>query len=132
EPPTPGGRPAPGGPLVSPGVLGVSPLSLAPRTAFVGRETECGALRARIDRALHGHGSLVMLRGGPGVGKTRLAMEMAAYAGRVGFRSFVGHCYERGEPVPYLPFVEIIPASLTFTARLDAYRQGMGDNAAEL
>ena len=37
-------------------------------------------IRAAIDRALDGHGSLVMLGGGPGVGKTRLAMEMAQYA----------------------------------------------------
>ena len=132
EPPTPGGILTPGGPLASPAVLGVSPFSLAGRTAFVGRETERGAIRALIDRALHGHGSLVMLRGGPGVGKTRLALEMAEYAGRVGFRSFVGHCYERDEPVPYLPFVEIIESGLTHTASLDAYRQGIGDNAAEL
>ena len=60
----------------------VSPFSLAERTAFVGRETERDAIRAAIDRALSGHGSLVMLGGGPGVGKTRLAMEMAEYASR--------------------------------------------------
>ena len=66
----------------SPVVLEVSPFSLAERTAFVGRETERSAIRAAIDRALSGHGSLVMLWGGPGVGKTRLAMEMAEYASR--------------------------------------------------
>jgi hypothetical protein len=55
--------------------LEVSPLSLAERTAFVGRETERFAIREVIDRALTGRGSLVMLGGGPGVGKTRLAME---------------------------------------------------------
>ena len=49
-----------------------------------------------------------MLEGGPGVGKTRLAMEMAEYASRVGFKCVVGHCYERDEPFPYLPFSEII------------------------
>jgi transcriptional regulator with AAA-type ATPase domain len=52
-------------------------------------------IRAAIDRALTGHGSLVMLGGGPGAGKTRLAMEMAEYASRVGFNCAVGHCYER-------------------------------------
>ncbi len=31
-----------------------------------------------------------MLAGGLGVGKTRLAMEMAEYASRVGFRYLVG------------------------------------------
>jgi len=115
-----------------PAVLDVSPFSLAERTAFVGRESERGAIRAIIDRALNGHGSLVMLRGEPGVGKTRLAMEMAEYAGGIGFHSLVGHCYERDEPFPYLPFVEFIESGLACTASLDYYRQVIGDNATEL
>jgi hypothetical protein len=73
-------------------VLEVSPFSLAERTPFVNRETERRTIRAALDRALSGHGSLLMLAGGPGVGKTRLAMEMADYAWRVGFRCAVGHC----------------------------------------
>ncbi len=113
-------------------VLDVSPFSLAERTAFVGRETERSAIRAVIDRALNGRGSLVMLAGGPGVGKTRLAMEMAEYASQVGFRCSIGHCYEREEPFPYLPFVEILESNLAHAASLDDYRRQMGDNAAEL
>ena len=115
-----------------PAVLDISPFSLAERTAFVGRETERAAIRATIDRALTGHGSLAMVGGGPGVGKSRLAMEMAAYASRVGFRCLVGHCYERDEPFPYLPFVEIIESNLAQAASLDDFRRRMGENAAEL
>src|SRR5260370_5895318 len=69
----------------SPPVLETSPFSLADRTAFVGRETESSAIRALIDRALTGDGSIVMLWDGPGVGKIRLAMVMADYASRKGF-----------------------------------------------
>ncbi len=112
-------------------VLEVSPFSLAQRTAFAGRETERRAIRAVIDRALEGHGSIVMLGGGPGVGKSRLAMEMSEYASRVGFRSVVGHCYEREEPFPYLPFVEIIESNLANAPSLDDFRRRLGDNAAE-
>jgi eukaryotic-like serine/threonine-protein kinase len=119
-------------PQTPPVVLEVSPFWLAARTAFVGRETERSAIRTAIDRALGGHGSLVMLAGGPGAGKTRLAMEMADYASRVGFRCLVGHCYERDEPFPYLPFVEIIENNLAQAASLDDFRRQMGDNAAEL
>src|SRR6266853_4221189 len=115
-----------------PPVLETSPFSLAERTAFVGRETERAAIRPVIDRALSGHGSVVMLGGGPGVGKTRLAMEMAEYASRVGFRCVVGHCYERDEPFPFLPFVEILESGLAQATNLDDYRRRMGDNAAEL
>src|SRR6266478_4637385 len=60
-------------------VLEVSPFSFAERTAFVGREAELGAIRSVLDRALDGQGSIVMLGGGPGVGKSRLAFAMAEY-----------------------------------------------------
>jgi hypothetical protein len=119
-------------PQAAPLVLEVSPFSLAERTAFVGRESERGAIRAAIDRALSGRGSLVMLGGGPGVGKTRLTKEMAEYASRVGFRCLVGHCYERDEPFPFLPFVEIIESNLAQAADLDDFRRRIGDNAPEL
>jgi predicted ATPase len=113
-------------------VVEISPFSLAERTAFAGREAERGAVRAIIDGALIGQGSLVMLGGGPGVGKSRLAMEMTEYASRLGFKCLVGHCYERDEPYPYLPFVEIIESGLVQAASLDDFRHRLGENAAEL
>lgn len=73
-----------------------------------------------------------MLGGGPGVGKSRLAMEMTEYASRLGFQCLVGHCYERDEPYPYLPFVEIIESGLAQAASLDDFRRRLGENAAEL
>jgi hypothetical protein len=119
-------------PLVAPVILDVSPASLAQRTAFVGRESEGSAIRAAIDRARAGRGSIVMLGGGPGVGKSRLAMEMAGYASRAGFRYLVGHCYEGDEPVPFLPFAEILESGLAQAASRDDFRQRMGANAPEL
>jgi tetratricopeptide (TPR) repeat protein len=116
----------------APVVLDVSPFPFAERTAFVGRETDRAAIRAIIDQALSGRGSVVMLAGGPGVGKSRLALEMMDYASLVGFRCNVGHCYERDEPFPYLPFVEIIESQLARAASFDDFRRRMGDNAAEL
>jgi predicted ATPase len=115
-----------------PMMLDVSPFSLAERTPFVGRESEGRAIRRVIDRALTGQGSIVMLWDGPGVGKSRLAVEMAEYASRIGFRCSVGHCYERDEPPPYLPFAEIIEGNLGQAASLDDYRGQMGPYAAEM
>ena len=113
-------------------VLEVSPFSPSERTAFVGREFERSAIRATVDRALSGNGSLVMLEGGAGLGKTRLAMEMAEYASRTGFHCSVGRCYERDEPFPFLPFAEIIESDLARAASLDDFRRRIGDHAAEL
>ena len=115
-----------------PAALQVSQFPLGERTTFSGRETERGAIGAVIDRALSGHGSVVMLEGGAGVGKTRLAMEMADYASRVGFHCSVGHCYEREQPFPFLPFAEIIESNLALAASPDDYRRLLGENAPEV
>jgi len=133
--PTPSGEPAPARTdqsQTSPALLEVSPCSFAGRTAFVGRESERSTISMAIDRASTGHGSVVMLAGGPGVGKTRLAMEIAEYASRVGFRYLVGHCYERDEPFPFLPFAEIIEDCVAEAESLDDFRRRMGENVAEL
>ena len=135
EDPTSSSEPAPARadhPQTSPTVLEVSALSFAERTAFVGRESERSTIGAAIDRALSGNGSVVMVGGGPGVGKTRLAIEMAESASRVGFRYLVGHCYEGDEPVPFLPFAEILESGLAQAASRDDFRRRMGANAPEL
>ena len=88
----------------------ISPFSLAGQTGFVGRESELRTIRATIDRALTDHGSVVMLAGGPGVGKSRLAMEMAEYASRIGFRCSVGHCYEKTNRSPISPSPRLLRA----------------------
>ena len=135
EHPTSSSEPAPAcadQPQTSLGVLEVSPFLFAERTAFVGRESERSTIRAAIDRALAGRGSVVMLAGGLGVGKTRLAMEMAEYASRAGFRYLAGHCYERDEPVPFLPFAEILESGLAQAPSRDDFRLRMGANAPEL
>ena len=104
---------------------------LSGQTEFVGRDAESQALRNLVDRALAGNGAVIMLGGGPGVGKTRLATETAAYAMSKGFGAFIGHCYERDEPYPYLPFVEIVEAMLAQSGA-ERFGASMGDNAAEL
>ena len=105
--------------------------SCAHRGTFVGRQSECDQGRALVDQALIGQGSFVFLNGGAGIGKTRLAMEIAGYASRKGFQILRGHCYER-EPHPYMPFVEMLEMALAQAPSLEQFRQTLGDNAAEL
>lgn len=50
--------------------------------ALVGREVECAFLRQRLeDVLLEGRGSVVLVAGGPGIGKTRLMAELEREAG---------------------------------------------------
>src|ERR1700719_4500166 len=73
-----------------------------------------------------------MLFDGSCEGKSSLAMEMAEFCSRKGFRCAVGRCYERDEPFPFLPFADIIESNLAQAASLDDYYRQMGPNAAEL
>jgi serine/threonine protein kinase/class 3 adenylate cyclase len=77
------------------------------RRTFVGREQELKQLEAAFDSALSGQGSLLMIVGEPGIGKTTITEQLSTYVGMRGGRSLVGHCYEEGSlSLPYLPFVE--------------------------
>jgi hypothetical protein len=107
-------------------------LAALPQTTFVNRQHETTLLRGLVDRARNGQGAVVLLGGGMGVGKTRLATEVAAYAKDQGFLALIGHCYEREEPCPYLPFAEILETALAQSPSPEESRQCLGDNAAEL
>jgi class 3 adenylate cyclase len=73
---------------------------------FVGRREEMDGLKDALENALSGKGSLAMLVGEPGIGKTRLAEEFGVYSGLRGAQVLTGHCYEGESSLPYRPFVE--------------------------
>jgi predicted ATPase/class 3 adenylate cyclase len=73
---------------------------------FVGRREELEQLKEALEDALGGRGSLAMLVGEPGIGKTRLAEEFAVYARLRGAQFLTGHSYEGAVDVAYSPFVE--------------------------
>jgi len=73
---------------------------------LVDRVDELVTLKGRLDGVLRGEGSLLFVTGEAGIGKTRLLMELKAYAKLRGALFLVGNCYEEGA-VPYKPWVEI-------------------------
>jgi len=79
---------------------------------LIGREREMALLREHLQRAAGGRGSLVLISGEAGVGKTRLVQEIQREASREGFLSMSGHCLYQEDPNPYLPFVEILQSYL--------------------
>ena len=101
-------------------------------TVFVGREAERAELRRALDQARRGEGKIVLIGGAAGVGKTRIAAEIAAEASRCGMLTFVGSCYDRDDPVPFIPFVEILEGALAQTRDPAAFRQTLGGGASEL
>lgn len=100
-------------------------------TPFVGRATERAQLRELMQTALGGQGALVMIGGEPGVGKSRLAQEIAGEGHARGFRIFTGHCYESQGDLPYMPWVEIVEAAARETPA-EFLRDALGDAGPEL
>jgi hypothetical protein len=78
-------------------------LAFTNQTALAGREAETRRLSAAVHGAAGRQGSVVIIGGGPGVGKTRLTLEAAKYAASRGFVSLMGRCYEGEQRRPYLP-----------------------------
>jgi class 3 adenylate cyclase len=108
-----------------------TPIRPSDRTPFVGREEEQTKLRRLMHEALAGRGSLVMIGGEPGVGKTRLTEEIGEQGQRLGLRLLTGHCYEREADLPFMPWVEMMER-VAVEASPTVLREALGDSAAEL
>jgi tetratricopeptide (TPR) repeat protein len=114
-------------------LISVAPagVSFAERTPFVGRAGESAELRRYLDRAKNGRGSLVMVGGEPGVGKTRLTAEFEAQARRHGLLTLTGGCYDQDTSPSYIPFIEIIE-SLIRSMEPEALLGTLGETAPEV
>jgi DNA-binding CsgD family transcriptional regulator len=100
-------------------------------TPLVGREGELGALTADLDAALAGHGGLVLLAGEPGIGKTRLAEELAAAATSRGALVLWGRCWEGAGAPAFWPWVQVVRAYVELGDPA-ALRADMGAGAADI
>jgi DNA-binding winged helix-turn-helix (wHTH) protein len=99
---------------------------------MVGRESELASLLSGLEDANARRGRLFLISGEPGVGKTRLADEVAAEARLRRMVLLAGHCSEHEEAVAYLPFVEILENFVDRVSDPDHVREALGDQAPEL
>jgi hypothetical protein len=77
---------------------------------FVGRAEELAELVSDLEDAATGRGSLVLLAGEPGIGKTRLMAELGRVAAQRGMTVVAGRCWEEGGAPPYWPWMQIVRA----------------------
>ena len=75
---------------------------------FVGRDSELAAFEAALDQIAAGRGQVVLLAGEAGIGKTRIAQELAVRADRRGLQVFWGRCNEEPGAPLYWPWVQLL------------------------
>ena len=97
----------------------------------VGRHEELDLLQAALDDARDGRGSLVLIRGEAGVGKSRLTLQLEAAARAAGMQVLRGRAAASSSPVPFRPFAEALlgvtrAAGPPEAPELKAYRSVLG------
>ncbi|UBV45103.1 AAA family ATPase (plasmid) [Deinococcus taeanensis] len=105
-----------GAPLLAP--VQQIPLVVRRPPRLIGRQLELARVRASS-------ASLVLVAGEPGVGKSRLAAEIAPYAVKVS-------CREGLEGLPYHPVAEVLRAHLSDLPDLGSYRDDLARLLPEL
>jgi tetratricopeptide (TPR) repeat protein len=75
---------------------------------LVGRGNEYGLLIGLLAHLTGGTGHVVLLEGEPGIGKSRLMRELAAYAGGRGLQRLATRCYEIERAMPYQPVIDLV------------------------
>ena len=81
---------------------------LQDRKALLGRDAELEAGQQVIRRALAGEGGVFEICGPPGVGKSRLADELATYALARGARLSFAFCRSYQAAAPYAPWISAV------------------------
>jgi tetratricopeptide (TPR) repeat protein len=109
----------------------ISDSSRSSGSVFVGRERHLRELVGGLDDAVAGRGRLFLIGGEPGVGKTRLADELAAAAGQRGVRTVWGRAWQDAGAPPYWPWIQTFRAYLR-GVDADVARQQLGLGAADL
>jgi class 3 adenylate cyclase/tetratricopeptide (TPR) repeat protein len=79
---------------------------------FVGRQSELSELRQGLENARSGRGQLVLLKGEPGIGKSRLSDEVSKLAGSIGFKIAWGRSWENEGAPAYWPWTEVLRSCL--------------------
>jgi class 3 adenylate cyclase/tetratricopeptide (TPR) repeat protein len=78
---------------------------------FVGRARELGVLEDLLDHVRRGRGRAVGIAGEPGLGKSRLLLELRRSLGADAVTWLDGRCLSYGSTIPYLPVLDVLRAA---------------------
>src|SRR5512137_798925 len=89
-------------------MMGIGKTGVQVTSKFVGRAEEIRFLQGKMQQTRSGAGSLVLVSGEAGVGKTRLVDEIGRQAAEAGFLYLTGKCISQKDAAPYLPFLDAL------------------------
>jgi DNA-binding SARP family transcriptional activator len=98
---------------------------------MIGREHELAALLDGLDSAFSRRGRIFLIGGEPGIGKSRLADEVAEQAVQRGAETLFGRAWEAGGAPAYWPWVQAIRAYIR-NRNTDEVREQLGTGAADV
>ena len=98
---------------------------------LIGRDHEFAELKRMLAEAIAGRGSMVMVGGEPGIGKSYLARSILEEARRQGALGVIGHCYEMEGAPAYIPFIEMLEYIMHMAPR-EGLRYSLADDAPEV
>src|SRR5262245_50295807 len=75
---------------------------------LIGRELQVSALRRVLSRVREGSGTVSLIVGEAGIGKTRLLRTMIEEARTAGFFVLHGACFEAERSIPYAPLLDLV------------------------
>ena len=84
------------------------PPAAARRPVFIGRADALNRLRAAMGEAVAGRTRMVLVEGEPGIGKSRLAAELADLARQAGIPTCWGRCHDDEGAPPLWPWVQVL------------------------
>jgi class 3 adenylate cyclase len=117
--------------VAAPELPAVTPIGRVAWGTFVGREREMEQLKERLADAFSGLGSVAMVVGDAGIGKTRLLQEFATYARLRGAQVLWGAAYEGEARLPYGPFAEALQDYVSRTS-VQTLRQAVTEGSSVL
>jgi tetratricopeptide (TPR) repeat protein len=98
---------------------------------LVGRDRQLGELEAALREAVAGHGALALVTGEAGIGKSRLAAELAARAPAHGARLVWASCWDGGGAPAYWPWVQALRGGVAGRAPAEV-AEDLGPGAGEV
>jgi eukaryotic-like serine/threonine-protein kinase len=97
----------------------------------VGRGRELAELSAALEAACAAHGSIYLIGGEPGIGKSRLADELARLAHAQRARVLWGRCWEAGGAPAYWPWVQALRTYIA-DVETESLRSRLGPRGSEI